>query len=159
MMNIFNWGIGDIISGLALTLSAYATVMTIRFNHRQKELIMSQEKLNKALLAKEEGEALAAKKAELGATLIKIGKNYRLKIWNQGKSPAHNVKLDFPEENDWFGEEDINSKFPLESLDMHQSVELYAHIYLENRRTKHAIKLIWGDDSGETNEKILYVTL
>jgi len=74
---------GDIIAGLALLLSAYATWKTFQFNERQKSLIESQEKLNILLLEKERNESLVEKKANLGASFIKLGNSkYKLKIWN-----------------------------------------------------------------------------
>ena len=149
----------DVVAGLAFLLSAYATWKTVKFNDRQKSLIESQEKLNQRLLEKEDAESTAEKKADLGATFIKLGSsNYRLKIWNKGRATARNVSIDFPEGNDCFIESDIKSKFPLETLDMHQSVELIAAVHM-GTKNKHAIKLSWADDFSPTNEKIIYPTL
>jgi len=149
---------GDVIATGALLLSAYATWMTFRFNQRQKQLIESQDRLNKLLLEKEAGEVLNAQKANLGATFIKIGSNnHRLKIWNKGKASARNVTLDFPEGNECLIQSDINSKFPLETLDTHQSVELIAVLSMDSK-SKHAIKLIWSGDFNDHNEKVVYPT-
>jgi len=149
----------DIIAGLAFLLSAYATWKTIQFNNRQKSLIESQEKLNQRLLEKEDAELTADRKADLGATFIKLGNSkYRLKIWNKGRSAARNVTVSFPEGNDCFIESDINSKFPLETLDTHQSVELIAAVAMGSK-SKHAIKLCWADDFSPLNEKIVYPTI
>ena len=156
---IFSLTTSDIVAGLAFLLSAYATWKTVKFNERQKSLIESQEKLNQHLLEKEDGELMTEKKADLGATFIKFGSsNYRLKIWNKGKAAARNVSIEFPEGNDCFIESDINSKFPLETLDKHQSVELIAAVEM-GTKNKHAIKLVWTDDFKSTNEKIVYPTL
>jgi len=158
MMNI-SLTTSDIIAGLAFLLSAYATLKTIKFNDRQKSLIESQEKLNQRLLEKEDAGSTAEKKADLGATFIKLGSNnYRLKIWNKGRATARNVSIDFPEGNDCFIESDIKSKFPLETLDTHQSVELIA-VFDMGTKNKHTIKLCWADDFSFINEKILYPTL
>lgn len=149
----------DIIACLAFLLSAFATWKTLKFNNRQKSLIEIQEKLNRMLLDKEDAESTADKKADLGATFIKLGSsNYRLKIWNKGKAAARNVSIDFPEGNDCFIESDIASKFPLETLDTHQSVELIAAVCM-GTKNKHAIKLVWTDDFKPINEKIVYPTL
>nr|VFK49672.1 MAG: hypothetical protein BECKTC1821D_GA0114238_10825 [Candidatus Kentron sp. TC] len=106
--------LGDIIAGCALLFSICATWRTASFNERQKSLIESQEKLNNLLLKKEEGEALSDKKADLGASFVKLGSsNYRLKIWNKGNATARNVRLEFPEGNDVVIESEVDKKFPL----------------------------------------------
>lgn len=151
--------IGDAIATGALALSAYATWKTFKFNERQNTLIESQERLNKLLLDKEEGEVLNVKKADLGATFIKLGSNkYRLKIWNKGKSAARNVSLDFPEGNDCLIQSDIDAKFPLEILETHQSVELIAAVLMYSK-SKHPIRLTWSDEFSEHNEKMVYPTI
>ena len=149
----------DIIAGLALLLSAYAAWKTVQYNDRQKSLIESQEKLNQRLLEKEEADSISDKKADLGATFIKLGSNkFKLKIWNKGKTTARNVSIEFPEGNDCIIESDISEKFPLEALDTHQSVELIAAVHM-GTKSKHAIKLIWTDEFSQKNEKIVYPTL
>jgi len=149
----------DIVAGLALVLSAFATWKTVRFNERQKSLIESQERLTKRLLEKEEGESAAEKKADLGATFIKLGSStYRLKIWNKGKAAARNVSIEVPEENDCLIQSDIEAKFPLEILETYQSVELIAAVHMGTKR-KHSLKLRWSDDFSTENEKVVYPTL
>ena len=151
--------IGDAIATGALMLSAYATWKTFKFNERQNALIESQERLNKLLLDKETGEIQSVKKADLGATFIKLGSTkYRLKIWNKGKSAARNVSLEFPEGNDCLIQSDIDSKFPLEILETHQSVELIAAVSMDTK-SKHPIKLVWSDEFSEFNEKLVYPTI
>ena len=149
----------DIVAGLAFLLSAFATWKTVQFNDRQKSLIESQERLNKRLLEKEDDETRDEKKANLGATFIKLGSsNYRLKIWNKGKATARNVSIEALEGSDCLIQSDIDGKFPLEVLEMHQAVELIAVVHMGTKR-KHSIKLCWSDDFNSTNEKIVYPTL
>lgn len=149
----------DVIAGLALLLSAYATWKTLRFNDRQKRLIETQEALNRRLLAKEEGELRDLKSADLGASFIKIGSNdYRLKIYNKGKAAARNVRIEFPEGNDCVIDSDVEGKFPLESLEQHQAVELLASVEM-GTRSKHPIRLRWEDDAELHNEKVVYPTI
>jgi hypothetical protein len=150
---------GDIIAGFALFFSVYATIKTIQFNNRQQAFIESQEKLNKLLLEKEVSEATSEKKANLSASFLKLGSSkYRLKIWNKGKSTARDIMIEFPEGNDVVMEDEIKEKFPLESLDTHQSVELIASIYM-GTRSKHLIRLTWADDHNDRNEKFVHATL
>lgn len=155
----FSISSSDIIAGLALLISAYAAWKTVQFNDKQKSLIESQEKLNQRLLEKEDADSIADKKADLGATFIKIGSSkYRLKIWNKGKTTARNVSIEFPEGNDCIIQSDVSEKFPLESLDTHQSVELIAAVHM-GTKSKHVIKLVWADEFSQNNEKTVYPTL
>lgn len=149
----------DVVAGLAFFLSAYATWKTVQFNDRQRSLIESQERLNRRLLEKEDAEASGEKKADLGATFIKLGSsNHRLKIWNKGKAAARNVRIEFPSGNDVVMQSDIDRKFPLESLDPFQSVEIIAAVHMGSK-SKHEVKLLWADGHSEANEKITYPTL
>lgn len=151
--------LSDVLAGLAFLLSVFATWKTVRFNDRQKSLIESQERLNKRLLAKEDEKFTEDKKAELGASFIKIGSSeYRLKIWNKGKAAARNVYLEFPSENDCFDQSEIDRKFPLEILETYQSVELIAYVSYETK-SKHVIKLRWADEFSADNMKVVYPTI
>lgn len=150
---------GDIIAGLAFLLSAYATWQTASFNRRQRSLVESQEKLNNLLLEKESEGVLKGRSADLGASFIKLGSSkYRLKIWNKGSATARNVRIEFPEGNDIVVESEVTDKFPMESLEKHQSVELIAAVHWQTKR-KHVIRLIWEDDAQSHNEKLSYPTL
>ncbi len=154
-----NINTGDIIASLALLLSGYATWQTVSFNKKQKSLAESQERLNNLLLEKQSEESLREKRADLGASFIRLGSNsYRLKIWNKGVSTARNVKIEFPEGNDVIIDSEITDKFPMESLERHQSVELIASVHMQTK-SKHVIRLIWEDDAQSHNEKTSYPTL
>lgn len=150
---------GNLIASLALLLSTYATWQTVSFNKKQKSLVESQEKLNKLLLEKEHEGVIRDKSADLGALFIKLGSSkYRLKIWNKGSSTARNVRIEFPEGNDIINNSEVIEKFPMESLEKHQSVELIASVHMQTKR-KHVIRLIWEDDAEQHNEKLSYPTL
>lgn len=149
----------DILSAAALLLSAYATWKTLHFNERQKSLIESQERLNNLLLEQGQNEARDTRKADLSASFIKLGSNkHRLKIWNKGKSPAHNVRIEFPEGNDTVVQSEIDEKFPLETLEQFQSVELIASFHF-GTKSKHHIKLMWDDELSANNTKSVYPTI
>jgi hypothetical protein len=150
---------GDVIAGFALLFSIYATITTSRFNNRQRSLIESQERLNSLLLEKEKLGSISDKKADLGASFIKLGRSqFRLKIWNKGKCPARNVRLEFPEGNDFVPQSEIDAKLPLEALEQYQSIELLTYIHFGSK-SKHVVKLIWSDDHDDQNEKLSYPTL
>lgn len=155
----FSFSASDIIASLAMLISAYAAWKTVKFNNRQKTLIESQEKLNLRLLEREDAYSESDKKADIGATFVKLGSNkYRLKVWNKGKSTARNVSIEFPDGNDCIVQSDVSDKFPLEALDTHQSVELIAVVH-EGTKRKHAIKLIWSDEFSQRNKKTVYLTI
>lgn len=158
MINI-NFDIGDGIASFALLFSFYATFKTIQFNNKQQKLNESQAELNALLLAKETAGAEVEKQAELGVSFLKLGNSkYRLKVFNKGKAPARNVTIDFPEGNDVVSETDIDSKFPLQLLDVHQSVELIAAVSFGNK-SKHLIRLEWTDGREERVTKEVWATL
>ncbi|EGR1894413.1 MULTISPECIES: hypothetical protein [Vibrio] len=150
---------GDGIALVALGLSGYATWRTIQFNKRQDSLVETQNKLNKLLLAKETEEVIDDRKADLGASIIKLGNHkYRLKIWNKGNAEAKNVTVEFPDGNELVPESELQSKLPYESLEKHASIELLAAVHMQTPR-KHKLKLGWSDEHRNKNEKIVYPTL
>jgi Tfp pilus assembly pilus retraction ATPase PilT len=154
----FSIGLSDFFALSALILSAYSIKKTVDFNKRQKEFIETNDKLNKMLLEKESQDALQQKKADISANFIDIGKNnYRLKVFNKGKSTANNIRIDFPEGNELFIDSDVKRKFPVPILEQHQYVELLTASSLgsPNRIT---IKLLWDDEYKKDNEKILTPT-
>lgn len=142
----------DVIATLALIISGYLAL-------HQRSINASQAKVNELLLQQGETEALETKKADLGATCLKLGKgDYRLKIWNKGKATARNVKIEFPEGNQLVAESDVRRKFPLEALEQFQAVEVIMYMTL-GTKGKHHVKLIWDDASGDNIKKSVYVTI
>ncbi|MCV4770518.1 hypothetical protein OFC10_31235, partial [Escherichia coli] len=88
---------------------------TIKFNERQKALIEAQEKLTNLQLTKEANELESSKRADVSANIVNIGNNkYKLKVFNKGKSPAKNVRIEFPDNNSPVSMSDVESKFPFE---------------------------------------------
>ena len=109
--------------------------------------------------SKDRTAAKAEKKADLGAAIIKLGSgNYRLKIWNKGKAAARQVRIEVPEENRLIIPGEVAEKFPLESLEPYQAVELIAAVTMGTKR-KHSVRLFWSDDFQAKNEKTVYPTL
>lgn len=154
-----NFNSSDAIAVIALAVSAFAAWQTSRFNARQKSLIESQERLNKLLLEKEQQDITSSSKADLGAAIVKLGNsNYRLKIWNKGKTAARNVSVSFPDGNELVDDRDLSEKFPLERLDTYQSVELLAFVGIDTK-SKHTVILGWSDEYNIHNEKTSYLTI
>jgi hypothetical protein len=153
------FSLGDIIATLALLMSGYATWRSHRFKKKEEDLLEVQKKLNALILEKEEHEATEANRAELGANFITFGsRRHRLKIFNKGKAVANQVEVDFPDGNDVVIDSDIQNKFPMESMEPGQSVELIAAVPKETKR-KLTVRLIWQDKNGEKREKLVYPTL
>ncbi len=53
---------------------------------------------------------------------------------------------------------EVVDKFPMESLERHQSIELIAAVHMQTKR-KYVVRLIWEDDAEPHNEKLSYPTL
>lgn len=153
-----NVSLGDIFGGLAFLLSIYATIKTIKFNERQKTLIDAQERLAHLQLIKEKNELEHAKKGDVKANIVSVGNNkYKLRVFNQGKGVAKNVRIEFPNNNSPISMSDVNSKFPFESLVSYQSVDLIASADL-GRVSKFTVRLTWDDDYKEGNESEVHLS-
>lgn len=151
--------LGDIVALLALGVSAYSMKKTSDFNKRQNEFIETNDKLNKLLLEKESTELMHKNKADISVNFIKTGKNnHRLKVFNKGNNTARNVRMEFPEGNSILHSSDLDTKLPIPIMEQHQSVELLAIVGFGSD-TRMTIKLIWDDDFGSNNEKVLMPTV
>ncbi|MGV8840130.1 MAG: hypothetical protein ACWA6X_07480 [Bauldia sp.] len=150
--------ITNIIAGLALLLSGYAAITTTAFNRRQSKLIDSQERLNQKLLAQEEKDDVQARRADVSATIVKLGNNKeRVKVYNKGKADAQNVRIEFPDGDDLVIRRDVQDKFPMPLLRPHQAVELIAAIHF-GTSARHRIILRWEDEHTKDNEQEMYLT-
>jgi hypothetical protein len=95
-------------------------------------------------------------KADLRATFVKYGSSrYRFKVSNLGPAAARDVRLEFPDGNNFIL---VDERFPLELLEHHQTVELPAAVSMDTP-SKLKVKLIWDDDFKTDNEKIVFATL
>lgn len=158
MINM-NLDLGGCAALVALVLSGYSTWKTLQFNRKQEELIESQRRLNNLLAEKEAAELEKSKRANLSAAFLKLGSNkHRLKIFNQGETGARNVHISFPDGNEVVLSSDIEAKFPLETLDRFQSVELIAAVHMSSP-SKLTVQLDWIDDDGAERTKIIHPTL
>jgi hypothetical protein len=151
--------LGDIVALLALVVSAYSIKKTSDFNKRQNEFIETNDKLNKLLLEKENAELIHKNKADISVNFIKTGKNnHRLKVFNKGNNTAKNIRMEFPDGNSLLYSSDLDTKLPIPILEQHQSIELLAIVGFGSD-IRMTVKLIWDDDSGNDNEKILMPTV
>ncbi len=149
-----------IISSFALVASGLAILITHNFSRRQKSLTESQEKLNNLILKRGIQSSLKEKKADVGATISKIGFKgpYQLKVWNKGKSTARNVTVHFPEDNFIIHSNEILSKTPIASLEPHCIVDFLTTIPL-GTKAKQVMVVSWDDESTGRNEKTIQLTI
>ncbi|CAJ1785000.1 hypothetical protein [Aeromonas jandaei] len=138
----------DAISLLALLLSAYSVYKTIEFNRRQNELSNTTDYLNKLLLRKEQDEAIDAISADLNARVVRIGNNYRLKIYNKGKSPAKNVRLECPVVREFWISDDA---LPLDIIQPGGNFDLIVSTTMGSPSAV-TIKILWDDSRGRDQE-------
>lgn len=114
--------------------------------------------LHRIQIRQANAEAAAARKADMGATLITLGTSkHRLRIFNKGRATARNVRLEFPDGEDFLIDSDLEGKFPMESMHPHQPVDLIA-VWSHETKSKHKIKIIWDDGFATNNEAITYTT-
>ncbi|WP_262021740.1 hypothetical protein [Vibrio quintilis] len=153
-----DFGYSEVVSTLALALSIYSMYKSNKFNEHQKEVNENQDALNKRLLAKEEGEILKSKKADIGARIIKLSQGkYKLKVFNSGANAAKNVRLEFPDGDELGASSSMADKFPYEILEPRDGTELWVSSCL-GTRSKHKVLVKWEDDFSKSNEKIIYVS-
>jgi len=149
-----------ITAALALLFSVYTFWKTYKLSVKQAELLEDQKRLNRMLVEKEEADARNAKKADLSANLVKVANNnYRVRVFNRGKAPARNVRIDLATQSSDPVPitRDVDSKFPMERLEPQQGVDLIAAVHWDSP-SKMPIVLIWDDDTGTDHEKTVYLT-
>lgn len=148
--------IGDLGSVASAVVAFVALIVSVISIHKTNKFGETTDRLNRLLIEREKADGLTLKQADLSANIIKVGKsNYRLKIFNRGKSVAKNVKLiDMDKDNTALIASEIQRKFPVPILEQHQSVELVATVDLGSG-PRIDIKLVWDDDTGKNNEKEL----
>lgn len=150
----------DYVALLAFGVSAAALFITYRFNERQKKFFENQELLNRTLLRKEDAEVKASRQAALDANFLKIGTGYRLRVFNRGKAAARHVRVEFADASSEsvFIPSEVESKFPLEVMQPHGSVDLIAAVSMSSA-SKYSIRLLWEDDHSSSNERMVYPTI
>ena len=142
---------GDVIALLALAFSLFTF-------WRQRKFDEQNRKLNELLIAREECESDAAKRADLGARFVKHGKNsYTLNIFNRGQGDALNVRMDVLKDDGIIMMSEVERKIPFPKLEPQSAIKILAAPCL-GMDTRVAIKLRWSDGAGE-QEKELTVDL
>lgn len=145
-------------SVLALAVSIWSAAKTHAFNKRQNELAEITEKLSRAQLERETNETQAARRADISANFVSMGRNHRLKVFNRGRGTARNVRLECLDDEDLILKSDIEEKFPVPILEQHQWVEVIAVVHMQSASRTH-IRLTWDDECGKDHTKELTPTI
>lgn len=141
----------------ALIMSGLSLHKTNKFNDRQNQLAETTERLNQMLIDREAAEGLAAKRADLSANLIEVGRNnHRLKVFNRGRGTARNVRMTVLDDDEvsCLATNDVRDKFPVPIMEQHQAVEVIALRHFQSSNRAH-IRLEWDDDTGADHSKEL----
>lgn len=147
--------VSDVIAIGALIISAISLWQNYKYSKKQEDVISLEKKLNALLIQKEEEEKENKLQADIKGRYYKIGKNYRLKIWNDGHGLAKNVEI-IEHDNSPLLDSEIKAKFPLD-LESKQNVDLIASVGIDTT-SKHELKLSWLDGKGQEIQKILTLT-
>lgn len=150
--------ISDIGAFIAIIMSALSLYQNHLFNKRQSKFEKRNAELSELLIEKETGEIQDQKKADLSANFVKIGKHYKLKVFNKGKSPAKNVRLEILDNAGLIQENDVARKFPAPRMEQYDFIELLVYVHFGSPSRTH-LKVIWDDESGVNIEKELFPTL
>lgn len=146
--------ISDIASAASAIFAFVALFVSAISLHKSNKFGETADRLNRLLIEREQAETVASKKADLSANIVQVGRtNYRLKVFNRGKSIARNVRLiDLASDNSLLITDELQRKFPVHVLEQHQSVELIVAVSNSSGLQIH-IKLIWDDETGKDYEK------
>ncbi|MCF5857685.1 hypothetical protein [Aeromonas veronii] len=144
----------DVVSLLALFLSAYSAYKTLEFNRRQNDFANTADHLNKLLLRREQDDAVDAISADLNARVVKIGKGYRLKIYNKGKSPARNIRVEYPVVKEF---SIFNDALPLDVIQPGGNFDLLVSTSLGSPAAV-TIKILWDDDRGRNQNTVTTIS-
>ncbi len=156
-MNIFTVTISDAVAGLALIVAVWSVVQTSRFNKRQNAFAETAERLNRLLIERESAETQQQFKADVGANFVKIGKSdNRLKIFNRGAATARNIRMEILVGEGLITNSELSEKFPIPTLERHQTVEVMPRIHFNSPRRIH-IRLHWDDESDTDKQKEMWL--
>lgn len=137
---------------ISIAVSVFALLGSLlTYVVHERKLKAQEAKINAYQLRKFEEEEREAKKAAVRANLVQRDRSrYTLKVYNKGKAPAKNIKLQIlrPEGYDL---DILGNPFPLEILNEHENIDV--SVYPDKESPDQVfIKLTWNDDSGNDNK-------
>lgn len=157
-MTPFTFTTSDVIAGAALLIAAWSLLQSILVNRRQARVEQTTERLNLLQIEREKAESREQGQADMSANFYNVGKNdSRLKVFNRGKAPARNVRLDVLDSGGLLVSSDVERKFPAPLIEPQSSVELLTAGHMGSAARVH-IKLTWDDPDGAERSKELHPT-
>lgn len=115
-----------------------------------RKIKRQEAKINEYQLAKIKEEEEDSKKAQICGNIIKYDKGKRvLKVYNKGKAPAKNIRIEGIDENKFY----IHGMdlLPYELLNPQDSFELNILLYAGSPKTLK-LKYLWDDATQDNNE-------
>lgn len=149
----------DYIASAALIISAYSAWNTYDFNKKQKPILEQQKLLNEIQMQKNLDEEKLNKAAFMNATIVSMGNSkYKLRIFNEGRAAAKNVKIFVPLQNELYIDDyELKSKFPIEELPAKESLNLTIMRH-NNSKHRYQVDLLWEDELSRENKRTVQVT-
>jgi len=146
------------ISLLSLIVSFIVLYRTRKFNELQSQLIKVQTSLGQLEIDRELREKTAENQSNLGINLVKIGKNYKLKVFNIGPAKAYDVTLTIVSGEDIVSQSWVDQIFPVEKIEVQQSFDILAHVSMGSKQ-KLSAKITWKDQDENLYEDVLHTSL
>jgi ABC-type nickel/cobalt efflux system permease component RcnA len=139
----------------AFLVACVALYFTWQTHKRQSKLEKDQAKLNELQIAREEHEATERDQAKFDVRIIAIGVLRYVRITNEGRSAAHNFRLDATKFGMAFNSSDLES-FPRTIVDSGESIQLSYYPFAEPIAGAAHFILTWTDSLGAAHKKDFY---
>jgi len=82
------YSVGDIVALIAAVVSFVALYRTRKFNELQTRILEIQSKLGELQIERELTEIKAKEQCGLGVNLVKVGSEYKMRVFNRGPARA-----------------------------------------------------------------------
>ena len=136
-----DWG-GHILSAISIIFTAVTFILSLKAYKLQNRVNELDAKIKEYELDKIEKEKEDEKIFELGASAYRIGKNFRLKIYNIGRRTAYNVSARIEEGKPML----LTNKMPFEELEPQRSFE-ESLIFYDAAPHKFKVTITWQDEN------------
>ncbi|MCH5165887.1 MAG: hypothetical protein J1G01_05750 [Clostridiales bacterium] len=136
-----DWG-GHILSAIAIIFTAITFFLSLKANRLQNRVNELDAKIKKYELDKIQKEKEEEKTFELGATIVKIGKRFRLRVYNIGKRTAYNVSARIEGDNIMLS----TGKMPFDELEPQRNFE-ETLLFYDKAPRKFRVIITWQDEN------------